>query len=96
MEVGPGAGVVFIVDVVVVSVVRARTRKWRMKGFREVRAQEGGYLLGILGFGEGGAEVGAFLMALLGFPFFVFFFFFFFGGSGRDDDVVVGGGFVIG
>lgn len=88
MEVGTGAGVVFVVDVFV-SVVRARM------GFREVRAQEGGYFFGVLGFGEGGAEVGAVLMALLGFPFFVFFFFFF-GDSGSEDDVVVGAGFVIG
>lgn len=75
-----GAGVVFV-DVVD---VRARRRKWRMMmmGFREVRAQEGGYLLGVSGFGEGGAQVGAVLMALLDFPFFVIVFFLV--GSGCD------------
>lgn len=87
VEVGADAGVVLVFDVVVivVIVVRARTRV----GFREVRAQEGGYLLGVSGFGEGGAEEGAVLMALLGFPFLVFCFFFFVG-SGSDDLVVVG------
>lgn len=96
IEVGAGAGVVFVVDVDV-SVVRAGTRKWRI-GSRKVRVQEGGYLLGISDFGEGGAEVGAVLMALLGFPFFIFFSsFFFFVGSGSDDIVAGRGGrFLVG